>query len=301
MKKTLLVMAAGMGSRFGGLKQIEPVGPNGEFIIDYTIYDAIRSGFEKVVFIIKEENFEIFKNTIGKRIENHIEVEYVFQSLDDILPGYDLGKREKPLGTAHAIYSARGAVDGNFALINADDFYGYDSIKKVSSFLDNNLLQDKEQYSLIGYKVKNTITESGSVKRGICNIKEGKLVSLDESKIEIVDNGLLATSLHTGFKKIIDEDTLVSMNLLGFPKEFIKHIEEEFPNFLEENKNDFETCEYLMPDVLTKQIKDNTAEVHIIETNDKWYGMTYKDDKDIVVKAINDMIKNGVYKENLWN
>lgn len=299
MKKTLLVMAAGMGSRFGGLKQIEPVGPNGEFIIDYTIYDAIRSGFDKVVFIIKEENYEIFKNTIGKRIQKHIEVEYVFQRLDDILEGYDLGKREKPLGTAHAIYAARDVIDNNFALINADDFYGYNAIKKVADFLNQDLLLDKEQYALIGYKVKNTITLSGSVKRGICNIENNKLVSLEESKIEITDNGFLATNLHTNMTKTIDGDTLVSMNLLGFPKEFIKRIEEEFPVFL--NESNLENDEFLMPDVLTKQIMNNKAEVHIIETDDKWYGMTYKDDKEIVVNAIKDMIDKGIYKCNLWD
>lgn len=299
MKKALLVMAAGMGSRFGGLKQIEPVGPNGEFIIDYTIYDAIRSGFDKVVFIIKEENYEIFKNTIGKRVQEHIETSYVFQRLDDILEGYDLGEREKPLGTAHAIYAARSVIDNNFALINADDFYGYNAIKKVADFLNQDLLLDKEQYALIGYKVKNTITLSGSVKRGICNIENNKLVSLEESKIEITDNGFLATNLHTNMTKTIDGDTLVSMNLLGFPKEFIKHIEEEFPVFL--NESNLENDEFLMPDVLTKQIMNNKAEVHIIETDDKWYGMTYKDDKEIVVNAIKDMIDKGIYKCNLWD
>ena len=290
-----------MGSRFGGLKQIEPVGPNKEFIIDYSIYDAIRCGFNKVIFIIKEENYEIFKETIGKRIEKHIKVEYAFQKNTDIPKGYDLKERIKPLGTAHAIYSARHLINSNFCLINADDFYGYESIKKVSEFLDNNLVTDKEHYVLIGYKAKNTLSENGSVKRGVCNIENNKLISLDESKIEKTEKGLLKTSLHTNKEEILDENALVSMNLLGFPKEFVNHIEEGLIPFLEENKEDLSTCEYLMPDVLTKQIKTKKAEVMILETNDKWYGITYKEEKIVIENAIKEMIKNNIYKENLWN
>ena len=301
MEKQLVVMAAGMGSRFGGLKQIEPVGPNKEFIIDYSIYDAIRCGFNKVIFIIKEENYEIFKETIGKRIEKHIKVEYAFQKNTDIPKGYDLKERIKPLGTAHAIYSARHLINSNFCLINADDFYGYESIKKVSEFLDNNLVTDKEHYVLIGYKAKNTLSENGSVKRGVCNIENNKLISLDESKIEKTEKGLLKTSLHTNKEEILDENALVSMNLLGFPKEFVNHIEEGLIPFLEENKEDLSTCEYLMPDVLTKQIKTKKAEVMILETNDKWYGITYKEEKIVIENAIKEMIKNNIYKENLWN
>lgn len=300
MEKSLVVMAAGLGSRFGGLKQIQPVGPNGEFIIDYSIYDAIRCGFNKVIFIIKEENLDVFKETIGKRIEKHVKVEYAFQKNDDIPSGYDLKERVKPLGTAHAIYAARDLIKSNFCLINADDFYGYESIKKVSNFLDNNLITDKEQYVLIGYKVKNTLSSVGSVKRGVCNIKDNELISLDESKIEQTEEGLLKTSLHTKKQEYIDEDTLVSMNLLGFPKEFVNHIEEGLVPFLEKNKDDLGTCEYLMPDVLTKQIKDNRANVKIIETSDKWYGITYREEKVIVEDAILEMIDNNIYKENLW-
>lgn len=300
MNKTLVVLAAGMGSRFGGLKQIEPVGPNGEFIIDYSIYDAIRSGFNKVVFIIKEENFEIFKETIGKRVEKHVKVEYAFQKLEDIPEGYDLGEREKPLGTAHALYSARDYINENFAIINSDDFYGFDAIKKAGEFLDKNLVTDKEHYLLVGYKVINTITLNGSVKRGVCNIENGNLVSLDESKIEKVGDNLEAISLVTGNKSIVEPNTLVSMNLLGFPKEFMEHIKEEFRPFLEKNKNDLSSVEYLLPEVLTKQIITNTASVEVVETDSKWYGMTYKEDKKDVEDAIKSMIEEGIYKNNLW-
>lgn len=301
MNKTLVVLAAGMGSRFGGLKQIEPVGPNGEFIIDYSIYDAIRSGFDKVVFIIKEENYEVFKETIGKRIENKIKVEYAFQKLEDIPDGYDLKERVKPLGTAHALYSARDLVNENFAVINSDDFYGYDAIKKAGKFLDNNLVSDKEHYALIGYNVINTITENGSVKRGVCNIDNNTLVSLDESKIEKTERGLKATSLVTDKETYISDDTIVSMNLLGFPKEFMNHIVDEFPSFLEENKENLETVEYLMPEVLSHQIKSNKADVEVIETSSKWYGMTYKEDKEEVENAIKNMIDEGLYPSKLWS
>ena len=301
MDKTLVVLAAGMGSRFGGLKQIEPVGPNGEFIIDYSIYDAIRSGFNKVVFIIKEENLEIFKETIGKRIENHIKVEYAFQKLEDIPEGYNLNGREKPLGTGHALYAARDLVNENFAIINADDFYGYDAIKKAGEFLNNNLVDEKENYLLVGYKAINTITDNGSVKRGVCNIENGNLISLDESKIEKTDNGLIATSLGTGLERSIPDNTLVSMNLLGFPKEFLEHIKEELVPFLEKNKEDLSTVEYLMPDVLSNQIKNNTALVKVVETESRWYGMTYKDDKKEVENAIQNMINEGIYKNDLWS
>ncbi len=300
--KTLVILAAGMGSRFGGLKQIEPVGPNGEFIIDYSIYDAKRCGFEKVIFIIKEENLEVFEETIGKRIKPYIDVEYAFQKIDDLPEGYKVPNREKPLGTGHAIYCARHLIKGNFALMNADDFYGYGGIKAVSDFLDTDLNKDnKENYALVGYKLINTITDNGSVKRGICKIEDGKLIGLDESLVEKDDQGLTKTSFKTSIKERVKNDTLVSMNLMAFHHNFINHIEEEFIPFLEKNKNDMETCEYLMPDVVTKEIKENIAQVKVLETDEKWYGITYKEDKQEVVNAIKDMIQKGIYKEKLWD
>lgn len=300
--KTLVILAAGMGSRFGGLKQIEPVGPNGEFIIDYSIYDAKRCGFEKVIFIIKEENLEVFEETIGKRIKPYIDVEYAFQKIDDLPEGYKVPNREKPLGTGHAIYCARHLIKGNFALMNADDFYGYGGIKAVSDFLDTDLNKDnKENYALVGYKLINTITDNGSVKRGICKIEDGKLIGLDESLVEKDDQGLTKTSFKTSIKERVKNDILVSMNLMAFHHNFINHIEEEFIPFLEKNKNDMETCEYLMPDVVTKEIKENVAQVKVLETDEKWYGITYKEDKQEVVNAIKDMIQKGIYKEKLWD
>ncbi|MDO4369183.1 MAG: sugar phosphate nucleotidyltransferase [bacterium] len=298
--KTLVIMAAGMGSRFGGLKQIEPIGPNGEFIIDYSIYDAIRLGFQKLVFVIKEENYEIFKEKIGKKIEDKIKVCYAFQKLSDIPDGYDLGKRKKPLGTAHALYAARDFIDDSFAVINADDFYGYNSLKEISNFLDKKQIENEEIYALVGYKVINTITENGSVKRGICNIKNNKLISLEESKIEKINNTLVATPLSSEISKEIGDDTLVSMNLLGFPKEFIRHIEENLEDFLQKNIDTIEASEYLIPDVITKQIENKNAEVIVLTTDDKWYGITYKEDKKQVVESIKDMVDKGVYPNKLF-
>ena len=300
MKKTLVVMAAGMGSRFGGLKQIEPVGPSGEFIIDYSIYDAIRCGFDKVVFIIREENYEVFKETIGKRIEPFIEVCYAFQKIDDLPVKVDLKEREKPLGTGHAIYAAREYVDGNFAVINADDFYGYGAIKIVSEFLDNDLVTDKENYALIGYKLGNTVTENGSVKRGICLMDDNKLTGLLECSCFWKDNKLYKVPLGSSLEEETNYDSLVSMNLFGFPKEFMNHITDDLKLFIEENKNDMSSAEFFMPRVVTKQIRNGNAVVTVIPTSERWYGMTYKEDKDEVVNAIKDMIEKGIYKNNLW-
>ena len=262
---TLVILAGGMGSRFGGLKQIEPMGPNGEFIIDYSIYDALEAGFNKVVFLIEEENFDIFKETIGARVEPHIKVEYSFQKNDNVPIFYDeLKDRQKPLGTAHAILCCKEQVHEPFMIINADDFYGRDAFIKGAEFLRNMVDEVPHRYGMVGYLVKNTITENGAVKRGVCNIENGNLISLDESKIEKTDNGLIATSLGTGLERSIPDNTLVSMNLLGFPKEFLEHIKEELVPFLEKNKEDLSTVEYLMPDVLSNQIKNNVINYKIL-------------------------------------
>jgi len=209
---TLLVLAAGMGSRFGGLKQIEPVGPNGEFIIDYSIKDAIEAGFNKVVFVIKEENYDVFKETIGKRIENKIKVEYAFQKNTDVPESVNIpSDRVKPLGTAHAIYSTRNIINENFATINADDFYGRDAFKKAYDFLQ--IATDKN-FGLVGYRAVNTITENGSVKRGVCNITDGKLVGIDESSLEKCGDVIHCKSLVTEREYDIEFNRLVSMNML---------------------------------------------------------------------------------------
>lgn len=297
MKKTLVIMAAGMGSRYGGLKQIESFGPNGELITDYSIYDAKRVGFDKVVFIIKEENYELFKEKIGDRVSKYIKVEYAFQKLDDVLEGYSIPRdRVKPLGTAHAIYSARNLIDSDFAVINADDFYGYDAFRVLSEALDN---ASYNEYVMVAYKVCNTITLNGSVKRGVCEVEDGYLKGIDESVIEVVDDKIRKTSMITGDVSIIDKDTLVSMNLFGFKRNFINYIVSDFKDFLD--NSDLSSDEFFLPSVVFNCIKRGDCKVKVYSTDEKTYGVTYKEDKDDVVKGIENKIKDGVYPEKLWN
>lgn len=303
MKKelTLVILAAGMGSRFGGLKQIEPFGPSGEFIIDYSIYDAKASGFTKVVFVIKEENYEVFKNTIGKRVEDKIEVCYAFQDLKDIPKKYILpSDRTKPLGTAHAIYAARKYINGNFAIINADDFYGRDSFQVLANFLKEDFDTPVKNYAMVGYKAANTMTLNGSVKRGVAKDHNGYLESLTESKLYYLNDEIIAEPLNGEESFKISKDTKVSMNMFGFTKDILKYIEDGFDEFFSKNKDNLLTCEYLIPDVVFKSIKDKVATVKVLETNSKWYGVTYKSDKESVVEAISNMIKNNEYPSDLW-
>ena len=290
-------MAAGMGSRYGGLKQIESSGPNGELITDYSIYDAKRVGFDKVVFIIKEENYELFKEKIGNRVSKYIKVEYAFQKLDDVLEGYSIpSDRVKPLGTAHAIYSARDLIDSDFAVINADDFYGYDAFRVLSEALDD---ASYNEYVMVAYKVCNTITLNGSVKRGVCKVEDGYLKGIDESVIEVIDDKIYKTSMTTGDASVIDKDTLVSMNLFGFKKDFINYIVSDFKDFLD--NSDLSSDEFFLPSVVFNCIKRGDCKVKVYSTDERTYGVTYKEDKDDVVKGIESKIKDGVYPEKLWN
>lgn len=299
--KTLLILAAGMGSRFGGLKQMEPIGPNGEFIIDYSIYDAIRNGFNKIVFLIKREHHQIFMDTIGKRIENklkekNIKVDYVFQELNNIENRAQLPKdRVKPYGTAHAILCTKGTINEPFVIINADDFYGEDAYKSISKYIDEN---DKV-LGVVGYDVINTLTENGSVKRGVCETQDGKLTGLDESIIIKKDGKIEATSLETNQVKIIDESTKVSMNMISFYPEFIDYIDTKMDDFLK--TADLLKDEFLIPIVMSTAIKEGKTTANIIDTNAKWVGVTYKEDLDSVVSYINEQISTGKYPNDLWN
>ena len=298
---TLVILAAGMGSRFGGLKQIEPVGPNNEFIIDYSVYDAKRAGFNKIVFVIKEENYEIFKNTIGKRVEPHIDVEYAFQRLEDLPSGIKVPEgREKPWGTSHAVLAAKDFVKGNFAIINADDFYGYDAFKTIADFLTKEKEGDKENFCLVAYKIANTMSENGSVKRGICFEKDGYLSRIVESSVERKNNKIIATPLDGSEPFEISEDQYTSMNLLGFTPYIFKHIEDNFLSFIENNKDNLLKCEYLIPDSLFDCSKKGYATIKVLTTNSKWYGVTYKEDKESLTSAINKMIDEGMYPNKLW-
>lgn len=303
MKKdiTLVILAAGMGSRFGGLKQIEPMGPSDEFIIDYSVYDAIKAGFNKIVFLIKRENYDLFKETIGARVEPHIKVEYAFQELNNLPIGYELpSDRTKPLGTAHAVLCCKDVVNEPFAMINADDFYGRDAFIKAYDFLVNTD-SSSNNYGMIGYMVSNTLTENGSVKRGVCEVDENDyLKSIIESKVERINNVIVAKPLDGRGEFNVDDKATVSMNFLLFTPSIFKHIEDRFPIFLEENKDNLLTSEYLIPDVLEKLIQENKVTTKVINTTASWYGVTYKEDTPSVRNAIKNLVDNGEYNYNLW-
>ena len=288
---TLVILAAGMGSRFGGLKQIAPMGPNDEFIIDYSVYDAIKAGFNKIVFLIKEENYDIFKETIGKRVEPHINVEYCFQKNDNVPDEYkELKERVKPLGTAHAILCCKDKVHEPFAIINADDFYGRDAYLTAANFLKEVSIEAPYKYGLVGYKVKNTITENGSVKRGVCEVENSMLQKITESGIERVADKIIASPLSGDQPFEVGEDDTVSMNMLLFTPSIFDYIEKNFPQFLMENKDNYEKCEYLIPDILEKTIRENYATVEVLKTSANWYGVTYKEDTEGVRRALKDLV-----------
>ena len=295
---TLVIMAAGMGSRFGGLKQIEPIGPNNEFLIDYSIYDAIKAGFSKIVFIIKKENEEIFKSTIGTRVEGHIPVSYVFQDSSNIPVNIDFSNREKPLGTGHAIYCCKDEVTTPFAIINADDFYGRDAFIKIAEFLKKT---DDNSYGLVGYKVNNTLTDNGSVKRGICYAKDNYLTYIVESSIERKNNKIIASPLNGKEPFEVTTDTLVSMNMIGFTPKIFNYLEKELTNFLKNPNTNLEKDEFLIPDVLQTSISEDNKKVKVLDTTAVWYGVTHKEDKDFVVNSINKLVTDGIYPNNLWN
>ena len=296
---TLVIMAAGMGSRFGGLKQIEPIDNNGNFIIDYSIYDAIKCGFDKVVFIIKKENYDIFRETVGSRIESKVKVEYVFQELGNLPNGYKAPEtRVKPWGTAHAILCCKDVVKENFVIINSDDFYGYDAYKTISTYLKN---KTNDNYAMVGYIASNTLTENGSVKRGICQIKDNYLEKITESLVERKGNQIIASPLDGEKPFIIEDNTPVSMNMFAFTPKIFTYIEEHFAEFLEKNKDNIDKCEYLIPDVVFEQIKNGMVKVDALKTTARWYGITYKEDKEQLVKSINDLVQDGMYPTNLWN
>lgn len=297
---TLVIMAAGMGSRFGGLKQIEPVGRNGEFILDYSIYDAIKNGFDKVVFIIKEENYDIFRETIGKRIEDKIKVEYVFQKNDNLPNNACVpNDRVKPLGTGHAILCCKDVVKDNFMIINADDFYGSDAYQVASSFLCQK--RGERYFAMVGYHVENTVSENGSVKRGVCEEKDGFLTEIIESSIKKDGKKYYTEPLNGEEPFYVEGNALVSMNMLIFTPKIFEYLEEKFIDFFDKNKDSMEKAEYLIPEVLRELIRAGEVSVEILPTKAVWKGITYKEDKQELVDSINDMVSRGIYPEKLWD
>lgn len=293
----LVIMAAGMGSRFGGLKQIEPIHKNGEFIIDYSIYDAIRYGFDKVVFIIKKENYEVFKSTIGNRISDKINVEYVFQNNDNV-PFELPNDRVKPLGTAHAILCCKDTVKDNFLVINSDDFYGRDAFRVASEYLKSE--HKSNEFGMVGYIVSNTLTENGSVKRGVCELKDGYITNLVESSVEKVNDKIIACPLDGRDSFEVNDDTLVSMNMFMFTPKIFELLENDFLEFYKNNVNNLLKCEYLIPEVVCNNIKKNKITFKAFKTSSRWMGVTYKEDKESIVEGINSLIENGEYPDKLW-
>lgn len=305
MKKPILViMAAGMGSRYGGLKQIDPVDEYGNIIMDYSIFDAKAAGFEEVVFVIKKENYEDFKEAIGDRISKNIKVHYAFQELTDLPAGYSLpAGRIKPFGTGHAVLAARKVVAGPFAVINADDFYGSEAFKLLYNFLTTNEDTSKYQYCMVGYQLKNTVTETGYVSRGVCSVNEkGELTDITErTRIEKREDEIAYTLDEGKTYTTLSPDTMVSMNFWGFSESMMAELEKRFPPFLEEG---FQTnplkCEYYLPQVASELLKEGKAKITVLSCVDKWYGVTYQEDKEMVVEAIKEMKTRGIYKESLW-
>ena len=295
-EKTLLILAAGLGSRYGGCKQIDGFGPNKEFIMDYSIYDAIESGFTKVVFLIKKDMLETIENTIAKRIKNKIKVEYAFQEMNNIPGGVIIPEdRVKPWGTAHAIYCCKDVIHEPFVMINADDFYGRESYKEISKYLDN---IKSNNIGIVGYKAKNTMSELGSVKRGVCTVKNNKVRDIVESELRYTDGKIEARPLNGIEFHLIDDDTLVSMNMIAFDYSFLKYIDDNIKEFFE--KSDLSKDEFLIPTLIRKSINDKAYTCNIINTDAKWCGVTYKEDKEQLIEFLNKLYDEGVYPKDMW-
>lgn len=304
-KTTLVVMAAGIGSRFGGgIKQLEPVGPSGEIIMDYSIHDALEAGFNKVVFIIRKDLEKDFREIIGNRMEKLVETAYAFQEIDDLPAGFTKpADRTKPWGTGQAILSCKDLVNEPFAVINADDYYGQEAFQLIHDFLVNTEDGDKYQYAMVGYLLKNTLTENGHVARGVCETDaHHKLTAITErTRIERHAEGPAYTEDDGVTWHSLPEDAPVSMNLWGFSASILKELKERFPVFLDENlkKNPLK-CEYFLPFVVDELIREGKAEVTVLKSHDRWHGVTYKEDKPVVMKAMQDLKDTGKYPQNLW-
>lgn len=303
-KPVLVIMAAGMGSRYGGLKQIDPLNSEGDLIIDFSIYDALRAGFEKIVFVIKKEIEKDFKEKIGSRIESCAEVTYVYQDICALPEGYRVPEgRVKPWGTGHAVLSCESIIDGPFAVINADDYYGIEAFKLIYDYLTKVCDDDKYRYAMVGYVIENTLTEYGHVARGVCVTDgEGQLVDIHErTHIEKRNNGAAYTEDDGMTWTEIPCGSTVSMNMWGFSESFMKELKERFPKFLDrELKSNPLKCEYFLPFVVDELIKEGRAAVKVLRSADKWYGVTYKEDKAVVTKAVADMKAAGKYPQKLW-
>lgn len=304
-KPVLVVMAAGMGSRYGGLKQMDPMDDAGHVILDFSVYDAMLAGFEKVIFIIKRENEEVFRECIGDRIAKRMQVTYAYQDLDALPEGYTVPEgRQKPFGTGHAVLCCKDQVNGPFAVINADDFYGRRAFQMIYDYLSSPKEENgRYQYVMVGYIMENTLTENGHVARGVCRIDEsGHLVEIHErTRIERHGDETVYTEDEGAFWVKIPEGSIASMNMWGFEQNLMDELEQRFPAFLEENLSENPLkCEFFLPSAVQQLMEEQKAEVAVLKSEDRWYGVTYKEDKETVMKAIADFKANGIYPEQLW-
>lgn len=306
MKNTaLVIMAAGIGSRFGGgIKQLEPVGPNGEIIMDYSIHDAMEAGFNKVIFIIRRDLEKDFKEIIGHRIEKLLPVEYAYQELEDLPAGYEVTPgRTKPWGTGQAVLSVKGMVDGPFLVINADDYYGREGFRRIHDYMAEHMDSQSELYDICmgGFVLSNTLSDNGTVTRGVCQVdEEGYLTNVTETyNIQMKEDGLHATD-ESGAPVTISPSQPVSMNMWGLPASFVHELEKGFPVFLDNLKEGDIKSEYLLPKIIDNLVQNKKARVTVLDTPDKWFGVTYREDKQAVADAIRGLIQSGVYKEKLF-
>ena len=306
MKNTaLVIMAAGIGSRFGGgIKQLEPVGPNGEIIMDYSIHDAMEAGFNKVIFIIRRDLEKDFKEIIGHRIEKLLPVEYAYQELEDLPAGYEVTPgRTKPWGTGQAVLSVKGMVDGPFLVINADDYYGREGFRRIHDYMAEHMDSQSENYDICmgGFVLSNTLSDNGTVTRGVCQVdEEGYLTNVTETyNIQMKEDGLHATD-ESGAPVTISPSQPVSMNMWGLPASFVQELEKGFPVFLDNLKEGDIKSQYLLPKIIDNLVQNKKARVTVLDTPDKWFGVTYREDKQAVADAIRGLIQSGVYKEKLF-
>lgn len=303
-KLTLVVLAAGIGSRYGGLKQIDPMGPSGEIIIDYSVYDALRAGFDKVVFVISRAIEDLFHERVGRTIERQVETAYVFQELTDGLPdGFEIpAGRKKPWGTAHAMYAARGEVSGPFAVINADDYYGRGAYQAIADYLRAPHPQDGvADYALVGYRLGNTLTEHGHVARAVCTVDAAGFLVNAQERTRIERDGDAARFTEDGETWYpLPADTIVSMNMWGFTPDAFAELGARFPGFLAANAANLEKAEYYIPTFVADLIREGRARAKVLATGERWHGVTYAQDKPRVKDAIRDLVAAGVYPERLW-
>ena len=303
-RPALVIMAAGMGSRYGGLKQIDPVDEAGHKIIDFSVYDAVRAGFGKVIFVIKEENEADFRAAVGDRMERHVEVDYAFQRLGDLPQGFAVPKdRVKPFGTGQAVLSAADKIEGPFAVINADDYYGPAAYRLMYDYLTTNRDDEKYRYAMVGYVLGNTLTENGHVSRGICVTDGDGFLKEIRERTHIERRGGDAAYTEDGGATwtVIPKESVVSLNMWGFGRSFLEELREGFPVFLRDNlEKNPQKCEYFLPYAVDVLVRAGKATVQVLKTEDRWYGVTYREDKPVVVKAIQDMKDAGIYPAYLW-